>query len=156
MASFSAQGPAFDGRIKPDLVAPGQTILSAHSDGLPYSYQCGKVQHKHDSAVFELSGTSMATPFVAGVAALIRQYLREGWHPSAHSADNSLSVHPTAALLKALLIAGVFRPIGVDFVGLSCVIAWAAGAEELLGRVGSHESLGRRPSSIQVAFRRVG
>jgi hypothetical protein len=47
----------------------------------------------------------MATPFVAGVAALIRQYLREGWHPSAHSPD-SIGVHPTAALLKALLIAG--------------------------------------------------
>ena len=39
MAAFSSLGPAADGRLKPDIVAPGDRIYSASSDGLPYTYQ---------------------------------------------------------------------------------------------------------------------
>lgn len=105
IAAFSARGPAFDGRIKPDLVAPGQTVLSSRSDGLPYSFQCGGELHRDDAGIRILSGTSMAAPFVAGAGLLIRQYFREGRFPTGFR-GSSASYEPTAALLKALLVIG--------------------------------------------------
>lgn len=59
ISDFSSRGLTADGRVKPDLVAPGEGITSlTNNDG--------------DSPQFEtLSGTSMATPHVAGAAALL-------------------------------------------------------------------------------------
>jgi serine protease AprX len=57
-AWFSSRGRTVDGRIKPDLSAPGWRITSADANTL--------------SGYAEASGTSMATPFVAGVALLMR------------------------------------------------------------------------------------
>jgi serine protease AprX len=56
-ASFSSIGPTSDGRLKPDIMAMGDSVYSASPDGL---------------AEYELvNGTSFACPLVAGVAALI-------------------------------------------------------------------------------------
>jgi serine protease AprX len=55
LAPFSSRGPTGDGRVKPDVVGPGVGITSARSGG---GYE-------------PRSGTSMAAPFVAGVAALM-------------------------------------------------------------------------------------
>jgi len=64
MADFSSQGPTdVDFRVKPDVVAPGVNVLSS----IPTS-NCGG---KDCFAFFQ--GTSMATPHLAGVAAVIRQ-----------------------------------------------------------------------------------
>ena len=90
MADFSSRGPAEDGRIKPDVVAPGTWIASLQSLGatdqnawLPispnYQYQ---------------GGTSQSGPQVSGAAAVFVQYYRE-----LHSGQT-----PSPAMVKAALI----------------------------------------------------
>jgi len=60
---FSSRGPTADGRMKPDLVAPGENILSAS-----HKFPKGKPISAKDYYV-EMSGTSMATPHVSGLLA---------------------------------------------------------------------------------------
>ncbi len=95
-ARFSSRGPTADGRIKPDIMAPGSDIFSAlgnetHGDG--------------NCDVQVLSGTSMAAPTVAGGAVLLRQYFEDGFYPTgaANAADR---FHPRAPLVKAVLLNG--------------------------------------------------
>ena len=86
-------GPTPDGRIKPDILAPGVNIESAGSSG-KQTPSCG---------VAMKTGTSMSTPIVAATAALLSQYLEEGYYPSGEpvAADGFV---PTAATLKAMII----------------------------------------------------
>ncbi len=65
VASFSSRGPTSDGRVKPDVVLPGVNIISVRAAGTTLG--SGQVDEYYTS----LSGTSMATPHAAGVAALL-------------------------------------------------------------------------------------
>ncbi len=74
MAAFSSRGPTQDGRLKPEIVAPGTNIVSArdrHPKADPATMSWGVYD---DHYVF-MGGTSMATPVAAGGVALVRQYL---------------------------------------------------------------------------------
>jgi len=68
LASFSSDGPTRDGRLKPDIAAPGTAIFSSASStatgGL--SFAVGMVHH-------QIQGTSMAAPHVTGAVALLLQ-----------------------------------------------------------------------------------
>lgn len=65
-APSSSRGPTRDGRVKPDIMAPGVTVASAAID--PYAvFGCGT------ECYTVMSGTSMATPFVSGTVALMMQ-----------------------------------------------------------------------------------
>lgn len=92
MVAFSSRGPTKEGRIKPDVVAPGTSILSTLSRNAPMGSTFGT---STDPLFFFDSGTSMATPLVAGCAAVLRETL----------VKNGLAA-PSAALIKALLING--------------------------------------------------
>ena len=65
IASFSSCGPTLDGRLKPDLCAPGIAVLAARSAR----------RDKNDPAplLTRMSGTSMASPSVCGTIALMFQ-----------------------------------------------------------------------------------
>ena len=93
----SSRGPVDDGRIKPDVLAPGGYVRSC------------KAQEATDTGgatwtsnwYMEYTGTSMATPNAAGTAALIREYITEV----------SQRPEPQGALVKALMILGA-RDVG--------------------------------------------
>ncbi len=93
LAVFTLFGPARDGRIKPDLVAPARVLAgSANFDGNPNT--CDESRQ---------AGTSWASPSAAGAAALVRQYYTDGFYPSG-VATPANSLTPSAALLKATMI----------------------------------------------------
>jgi subtilisin family serine protease len=99
VAFYSSKGPTYDNRIKPDLVSPGDGLLSANSQGNG-DPTCSEI---------EMTGTSMASPSAAGAGALVRQYFADTdgqfWtavcnpgHPSCKS------FNPSGYLVKGILL----------------------------------------------------
>ena len=93
MSSFSSCGPTADGRIKPEVTVPGSSIVSANNDINVTSNNCNTLG---------MSGTSMATPGAAGLAALVRQYYKDGWLAGFRNWLQGMT--PSAALLRATLV----------------------------------------------------
>ena len=90
MADFSSRGPCEDGRIKPDVTAPGTWISSLRSPVGNDEFAWGDISYYY---MFE-GGTSQAGPHVSGAAAVFVQWYRES-HTNAT---------PSPALVKAALI----------------------------------------------------
>lgn len=90
IAAFSSRGPTKDGRIKPDVVAPGTNIISVCSqvDG------ASKLWGEYNKDYCFSGGTSMSTPLTAGAAAVAREYVIK----------NHKIERPSAALVKAILM----------------------------------------------------
>ncbi|GMF40995.1 unnamed protein product [Phytophthora fragariaefolia] len=96
VAAFSSAGPTTDGRLKPDVVAPGMSLTSSMSEA-PGSTN-------ESSATCSLQGTSQATPVVTGVAVLLYEWLRDGWWKNGRKDSAYAMTTVPASLLKALII----------------------------------------------------
>ena len=104
VVNFSSLGPSLDGRIKPDLVAPGVGICSGLAEEArnPAGPSCLTGAHADGNSYYmALSGTSQATAIASGVASLTREFIREQAGVSA----------PSSSLVKAAMINGA-RDLG--------------------------------------------
>lgn len=100
-ADFSSRGPCQDGRIKPDVMAPGTWIASLKSSYAGDEFAWASI----DSYYIYQGGTSQAGPHVSGAAALFVQYYRQN-----HGGST-----PSPALVKAALINSAVD-MGVGYV----------------------------------------
>lgn len=119
-ASYSNAGPTRDGRMKPDLAAPGSSTISAKNGTSVTNTITAPLTAAN-------SGTSMAAPTVSGNAVLARQYFADGFYPRgyrydglptdrvfADGFDGDIPVvgeladvhHPSGAVMKAVLLNG--------------------------------------------------
>ncbi|MCH8478838.1 MAG: S8 family serine peptidase [Wenzhouxiangella sp.] len=89
MAAFSSRGPTLSNRLKPDLVAPGTNIISTRNESTGTGWGVFNTYYLY------MGGTSMATPLVAGAAAVVREF---------YQVEHGLN--PSAALVKATLVNG--------------------------------------------------
>ncbi len=87
--TYSSRGPTQDGRFKPTVIAPAQTVSSAYGG--------------NDNGYWGMEGTSMASPGAAGAGVLVRQYFTNGWYPTG-TATPADAIEPSAALIKAMLV----------------------------------------------------
>lgn len=104
IADYSSRGPTPDGRIKPDVVAPGSYVMSVQTKdvnfdivewptGVDRDFRNGNLDSGTNYAV--MSGTSMSTPLAAGAAALVYQYYM-----------NTYGKAPSPAMMKAMMVNG--------------------------------------------------
>ena len=95
---FSSKGSTLDGRIKPDMVAPGVMLCSARAEEASSAQgeSCSSTTHSDGTTplYMALNGSSMATAVAAGGATMVRQYLRT---------DVGIT-EPRSDLIKALLL----------------------------------------------------
>ena len=97
MSAFSSRGPVDDGRIKPDIAAPGSFILSTKSRS---AGACGWGTHSANYCY--MGGTSMSTPLTAGATALLLEHL----------IDNRGHQDPSSALVKAIFATSAHDMMG--------------------------------------------
>ncbi|MDZ4774610.1 MAG: S8 family serine peptidase, partial [Planctomycetota bacterium] len=88
LSNFSSAGPANDGRVKPDIVANGASLLSTWAQGVTND-NCGL-----GADYCSISGTSMSTPTVAGAIGLLYERYRQVY----------FGLDPSADIIKALVV----------------------------------------------------
>lgn len=131
-ASFSSRGPTLDGRLKPEICAPGVNVASSINSLTDLSYT-PTTTVSFDGHVYPFaraSGTSMASPATTGVVALMLE------------ADPLATPQEIKDMLMATARTdshtGIIPPEGGDIWGMGKVNAYRA-VVELLGVVGVHE-----------------
>ncbi len=108
LASFSSRGPTDDGRIGVTICAPGSGTSTAYNNIVSADGSTSGAA----SDYVGMDGTSMACPIAAGNAALVRDYLKQGFYPGGSAVPENAILNPSAALIKAMMVASA-----QDFAG---------------------------------------
>ncbi|MDQ1653420.1 MAG: hypothetical protein QOI35_2620, partial [Cryptosporangiaceae bacterium] len=155
LSVFSSQGPRvtpsrrLDYAVKPDITAPGRDIVSARAAGTLTESQVGE-------AYARLSGTSMATPHVAGAAAILAAE-HPDWNPatikdaltSSSKAIAGQTVYQQGAgrLDVARATAAPVTATGVLSLGY---FPWPHGADEPASRTVTYSNHGTAPVTLRL------
>lgn len=113
VASFSSSGPTADGRSKPDLLAPGVSILAARS--------APRLWQSSGAGLTSQSGASMAAPHVTGAVALLFEAL-----------GRPLAIDETRQLLRSTADAGLLDErlrTGAGYLNLDALLHAATTTE---------------------------
>jgi subtilisin family serine protease len=94
LSPFSSHGPTRDGRTKPDITAPGGWVLSCGGQAnLAWLFANDPAREAAGAEHFRSSGTSMASPMVAGICALYLQRYPTAWYYEVKNALTNCSTH---------------------------------------------------------------
>jgi subtilisin family serine protease len=149
LAGFSSRGPRKgDDAVKPDIAAPGVGIVSAWAKGTPASDPVGASYQR-------ASGTSMATPHVAGAAAIVAQR-HPGWTGQQIKAALMNTAKPAAApfLQGAGLVDlahAVGEPISTDQGSLNAYLRWPHPARQNAVRTLTYRNDGKGPVTLSLS-----
>ncbi|NUP80772.1 MAG: S8 family serine peptidase [Nonomuraea sp.] len=152
LAEFSSRGPTIgDGAIKPDVTAPGVGIVAAAHAG-------GTIGEPVEEGYTRLSGTSMATPHVAGAAALLAQK-HPDWTGERLKAvlSGSASPHPKATAFeqgagRIAVAAALTRTVISEPVSLGLgTQRWPYDAQEPITRTLTYRNLGDSPVTLALS-----
>ncbi|MEV0589900.1 S8 family serine peptidase [Nonomuraea cavernae] len=145
-ATFSSQGPRIGGGLKPDIAAPGVAIAAARAAGT----SMGSPVNEHYTAA---NGTSMATPHVAGAAAIMAQRYPDWTGPQIKAAlmstakDDALSVYKQGSgrvdVTRAYTQQVFATTAGIDFGAIE------SGAEPATREL-TYSNLGGRPVTLTL------
>ncbi|MET7469685.1 S8 family serine peptidase [Micromonospora sp. NPDC005686] len=152
LADFSSRGPRVgDGAIKPDITAPGVEIVAARAAN-------GQIGDPVGDRYVSLSGTSMATPHVAGAVALLAQQ-HPGWTPGRYKATLMASAKPhpeqtafqqgagRVDLARAITQQVTSEPASVSF-GLA---AWPHTDDKPISRTVTYRNGGNAPLTLDLS-----
>ncbi|MBE1488284.1 S8 family serine peptidase [Plantactinospora soyae] len=156
LADFSNRGPrGDDGALKPDISAPGVDITAANSKD-------GRLGEPGE-AYTTVSGTSMATPHVAGAAALLAQR-HPDWSGASLKSTLMGSTKPTSPI--DLLGQGAGRVDVAAAIGRSVTTApasvslplqeWPHGDDPLLTRTVTYHNHGDADVTLALAWQAIG
>ncbi|MFE9954357.1 S8 family serine peptidase [Micromonospora sp. NPDC005299] len=156
LADFSSRGPRVDGGLKPDITAPGVEIVAARAAN-------GAIGDPVGDRYVSLSGTSMATPHVAGAAALLAQQ-HPGWAAGRYKATLMASAkpHPDQTAFQqgagrvdvahAITEQVTSEPPSVSF-GMT---AWPHGDDQPVARTVTYRNGGTAPLTLDLTAEVTG
>jgi minor extracellular serine protease Vpr len=153
IASFSSIGPTTDGRLKPEISAPGQNVMSAYPVNSPIRNANRMVG---DSITVVNSGTSMATPAVTGIVATYFEAFPTASFPSIIKRITTTAIQDSLTLVQGDLPNSVWGFGKIDAFELHSLNITSVQQTPISTANSSVYSLGNTTLLVDVSLPTVG